>query len=178
MDFLGRSQTVYGIATGLSTFFGLFLTLILGRLSDNPRMTQKVIIMYTFVAQTLSFTGLLILQDPILLAINWTWPLYPGLFVGGPAVITDLTQKNNRGRGMVIFNAFINLGRGIGPLFATLVVISFSILQISPLTLYANNFVIIISKIISVIGGIAITFGIKSGSAQLNEIEKGKDIPH
>ncbi len=63
---------MYGIATGLSTFFGLFLTLILGRLSDNPRMTQKVIIMYTFVAQTLSFTGLLILQDPILLAINWT----------------------------------------------------------------------------------------------------------
>ncbi len=79
---------------------------------------------------------------------------------------------------MAIFNAFINLGRGIGPLFATLVVISFSTLQISPLTLYANNFVILISIIISVIGGTAITLGIKSGSAQLKEIETGKDIPH
>ena len=79
---------------------------------------------------------------------------------------------------MAIFNAFINLGRGIGPLFATLVVISLSALQVSPLLLFANKLVILVIIIISIIGGIAITLGINSSSIQLYENETVKDNLH
>jgi hypothetical protein len=143
IDGLGGDELLYGISQALPTLLGTFLVLFFGSRIDRRRELTRVVLLYSFIAQMVIFTGILLTRNPVFVAIFWSIPAYPGIFVGAPAILTDNTSIANRSKGMTLFSSGSSLGRILGPTLATIVVVVTTIivgfelplLDIMPLTL-------------------------------------------
>ena len=123
IDGLGGNELLYGMSQALPTLIGTFLVLYFGSRIDRQRNLTPVVLLYSFIAQTVMFSGILFTRNPFLVALFWSIPAYPGIFVGAPAIVSDNTSISNRSKGMTLFSSGSSTGRILGPLIATIVVV-------------------------------------------------------
>jgi len=111
---IGGSEVLYGISSAGASILGGIIAYIFGKLADKPEFGRAKIIMFSHIGYLLFITALIFTQDPIIVAILWMLPLFAGIIVGAPALISDHTPEINRSKGMALFDAFQNLGIATG----------------------------------------------------------------
>ena len=148
IDVLNGPEVLYGLSQGLPTLFGTILVIIIGYRIDTHMETIGLIIMTTFIAQLVAFTGLFLTNSAFFALLFWSIPFYPGLFVGGPVLVSLTTQLHDRGKGMTLFNGGGTLGRVIGPLLATSIVLGTTFLNGFELPLASLMPIIIIASLV------------------------------
>ncbi|MHA1840320.1 MAG: MFS transporter [Candidatus Ranarchaeia archaeon] len=162
IDGIGGDEMLYGLSQALPTLIGTFLVLYFGSRIDRNKKDTKIVLLYSFIAQAVAYTGLLLTRNPYLVFLLWSIPMYPGVFVGGPAIINDNTSTVDRSKGMTLFSSGSSMGRILGPTLATFTVMvttllagqEISLLEIIPL-------IIFIALVISIIGFICAVLIIK-----------------
>jgi DHA1 family multidrug resistance protein-like MFS transporter len=96
------------------------IMLPLGRLVDHGKVGRKIILLIAIISSSLAVFLWSLIQSPWILIfpqmiIGLSWP---ATATSVTAIITDITSRRNRSRGMGWFNVGMALGGGLGPLFA------------------------------------------------------------
>jgi len=106
------SYILLGVSNAVATLTGIAASLLLGKIAD--RLGRKLVILYSAFGYSIFFLILSQIQNPYVVAVLWTVPLYAGVYVGSVVITSDLTSEKERGRGMSIINSSMNLGRSFG----------------------------------------------------------------
>ena len=110
---LGAPSFVLGLTYGIATLSGTFAAHYAGKLGSKHG--YKTILLICFIGYLLVWTVFFNSIDNYLLpALSYTLPIFVGLMVAGPAIVSLHIQENQRGTVMGMFSACQNLGLGIG----------------------------------------------------------------
>jgi len=123
---LGGDPMTYAFASSIATITGAFVALALGHLSEKKRFGRFGAILFTITGYLIVFY-LISTKDLFMALVAWALPIYPGIFIGSAALISDYTDENIRSRGMALFDSFQNFGIMVGYTLSTLVVFMFNI---------------------------------------------------
>ncbi|MHA1275651.1 MAG: MFS transporter [Candidatus Helarchaeota archaeon] len=115
----------------------------LGRLVDHHQCGRKLILLLAIISSSLAVFFWSLIQTPwilifpqMIIGISW-----PAMATSATALITDITTRQTRSKGMGWFNAGMAIGGSLGPLFAGVIFahsganysFTFQILSIFPL---------------------------------------------
>lgn len=104
---------VLGLSYGIATLSGTFAAHYTGKLGS--KYGYKTIFLICYSGYLLVWTVFFYSTDNYLLpALSYTLPIFVGLMVAGPAIVSKYIQENQRGTAMGIFSACQYLGLGIG----------------------------------------------------------------
>jgi len=158
-----RSYLIYGIVSALSGLGSIIAPPIYGYFAD--KVGKKEVFQATLLAYTMYFIVMGLTWDPLILAILWFLPLWPGVRISSIALATELARKDEVGQyqgfvesssalagaiGAIIggliadyLNArenlyildYILMGSAIGPFLATILVSALKISKTEPIKL-------------------------------------------
>ncbi|MDH5401157.1 MAG: MFS transporter [Candidatus Heimdallarchaeota archaeon] len=109
------SADYIGYTNAAATVFGSLILLKLGNISD--KYGRKSIYVFGLLNYPIIFLLLSIYHQPIIVLILWSIPLYAVLRPIIPAMISDVTNENERSRGMSIVQLASSLAMTTGALF-------------------------------------------------------------
>ncbi len=110
---LNAPSYVIGLSYGIATLSGAFAAQYAGKL--GTKFGYKTILLICFIGYFIVWIVFFTSIDNYLLpALSYTIPIFVGLMVAGPAIVTQYIQENQRGTVMGIFSACQYLGLGIG----------------------------------------------------------------
>ncbi|MHA2087731.1 MAG: MFS transporter, partial [Promethearchaeota archaeon] len=110
---LGAPSFVLGLAYGVATLSGTFAAHYAGKLGS--KYGYKTILLICFTGYLLVWTVFFnSIGNYLLPALSYTLPIFVGLMVAGPAIVSRYIQENQRGTVMGMFSACQYLGLGIG----------------------------------------------------------------
>jgi DHA1 family multidrug resistance protein-like MFS transporter len=110
---LGAPASLLGLVFGITTLSGTVVSHYAGKIGDKRGYKMILLICYVgylFVWIIVYFS----VNNYILPALVYTLPIYIGMLVAGPAVITKHVPEHKRGAFMGLLNASQNLGFGFG----------------------------------------------------------------
>jgi MFS family permease len=140
-----------GFIVAGSGLTGVLVFRAAGKLVD--RVGRRKVLIPTFLTYVLSWTIYALTQNIYVLSIIWLLPYWCFFTTSSTAMVSDLTDERERGRGIGILNAAINFGnfagsllggflaRGLGyqPAFAVAAVLVFSAFLVSFATKESNH---------------------------------------
>jgi PPP family 3-phenylpropionic acid transporter len=110
---LGAPASLLGLVFGIATLSGTFASHYAGKFGD--RFGYKPILVICYIGYLLIWLVIYFsINDYILPAVAYTIPIYIGLLVTGPVIITNQVPERRRGTFMGIFSSSQNLGFGMG----------------------------------------------------------------
>ncbi|MHA2305198.1 MAG: MFS transporter [Candidatus Hodarchaeales archaeon] len=110
---LGAPSFVLGLAYGVATLSGTFAAHYAGKFGSKYGYKTMLLICFTgyLLVWTVFFNSI---DNYLLPALSYTLPIFVGLMVAGPAIVSRYIQENQRGTVMGMFSACQYLGLGIG----------------------------------------------------------------
>jgi MFS family permease len=140
-----------GFIVAGSGLTGVLVFRAAGKLVD--RVGRRKVLIPTFLTYVLSWTIYALTQNIYVLSIIWLLPYWCFFTTSSTAMVSDLTDERERGRGIGILNAAINFGnfagsllggflaRGLGyqPAFAVAAVLVFAAFLVSFATKESNH---------------------------------------
>ncbi|MFX1283383.1 MAG: MFS transporter [Promethearchaeota archaeon] len=113
LDELHAPALLIGIVFGTATLTGTIASHYAGKIGEKRGFKEILILCYIGY---LFVWGSFILSPNnfILPAISYTWPVYVGVLIAGPALVADRISESRRGTFMGIFGASQNLGFAVG----------------------------------------------------------------
>ncbi len=110
---LGAKASLLGLVFGIATLLGTGTSYIAGIIGE--KRGYKPILLSCFIGYFLIWVTIFFsVDDYNLPALAYTLPIYIGLMVTGPVLISDNVPEKKRGTFMGIFSSSQNLGFGIG----------------------------------------------------------------
>lgn len=110
---LGAPASLLGLVFGIATLAGTFASHYAGKFGE--KRGYKPILFICYVGYLLIWiTMYFSVNDYVLPALAYTLPIYIGLMVTGPVIITKYVPEKRRGTFMGLFSGSQNLGFGIG----------------------------------------------------------------
>ncbi|PWI49007.1 hypothetical protein CEE45_03575 [Candidatus Heimdallarchaeota archaeon B3_Heim] len=110
---LGAPASLLGLVFGIATLAGTFASHYAGKFGE--KRGYKPILFICYVGYLLIWTTMYFsVNDYVLPALAYTLPIYIGLMVTGPVIITKYVPEKRRGTFMGLFSGSQNLGFGIG----------------------------------------------------------------
>jgi MFS family permease len=114
LESTANATLVVGILSALASAGGMVGSGLAGRLCD--RFGRRIVFLVTIVLYIIVIIIYALIRNIYVIAILWSIPLYPFLFVSATAMVSDLTTNVERGRGIGLLNSSMNLGAGFGGL--------------------------------------------------------------
>ena len=151
---LGGTPTLYSIASAGAAGLGIFASFTLGHLSEKKWFGRAGAIFYSIIGYII-FYLMILTKDLFIVAIGWALPFYAGIMIGGPAFVSDHSEKDKRSRGMALFDMFSSVGSTLGYIFASLVIFFLmlsDIIQTMILLTILGIFATLLAFVIFVIG--------------------------
>jgi len=113
LDELHTPALLIGIVFGTATLTGTIASHYAGKIGEKRGFKEILIVCYIGY---LFVWGSFILSpnNYILPAITYTWPVYVGILIAGPALVADHISESKRVTFMGIFGASQNLGYALG----------------------------------------------------------------
>ena len=108
------SKMQIGFIVAGSGLTGVLVFRAAGRLVD--RAGRRKVLIPTFLTYVLSWTAYALTQNIYVLSIIWLLPYWCFFTTSSTAMVSDLTDERERGRGIGILNAAINFGNFAGSL--------------------------------------------------------------
>ena len=116
---LGAPASLLGLVFGIATLLGTFASHYAGKFGE--KRGYKPILFACFVGYFLIWTTIFFSGDNYVFpALAYMLPIYIGLMVTGPVLITKHVPEKKRGTFMGIFSGSQNLGFGIGTILGGL----------------------------------------------------------
>jgi MFS family permease len=112
LEELYAPPSIFGIVLGFTTLSGTIASHYTGKYGEKNG--YKKILLVCFTGSLLICIGFFISTDFLLPSLLYTLPIYVGLLVAGPALVTEHITESRRGFFMGIFAASQNLGFAIG----------------------------------------------------------------
>lgn len=110
---LKAPSVIIGVSYGIATLSGTFAAHYAGRFGS--KFGYKTILLICYAGYFIVWIAFFISTANFLLpALAYTLPIFVGLMVAGPAIVTQYIQEDQRGTVMGIFSACQYLGLGIG----------------------------------------------------------------
>jgi len=103
-----------GLIIAGSGLFGMFIFRFAGRLVD--RKGRKAVLLPTMAMYAISWTIYAATANIVIITILWILPYWSFFTTSSTAMVSDLTDDRERGRGVGILNAAINFGNFAGSL--------------------------------------------------------------
>jgi DHA1 family multidrug resistance protein-like MFS transporter len=103
-----------GLIVAGSGLTGMLVFRAAGRLVD--RAGRRKVLIPTILTYVVSWTAYALTQDIYVLSILWLLPYWCFFTTSSTAMVSDLTDERERGRGIGILNAAINFGNFAGSL--------------------------------------------------------------
>ncbi len=143
LEWLTWDPLTISLVLGVNMTFQAIIMIPIGRLVDHERFGRKIVLLLGMIGT--SFTILLwsFIKTPWImifpqLIIGFSWP---ALATAATALVTDLTTRQNRSRGLGWFNTGLAVGGSVGPLISGLIFaqsggnfnLAFQILSIVPI---------------------------------------------
>ena len=107
-----------GLIVAGSGLFGMFVFRFAGRLVDNKG--RKAVLLPTLAMYAVSWLVYALTTNLYIIAILWVLPYWSFFTTSSTAMVSDLTEDSERGRGIGILNAAINFGNFAGSLLGGL----------------------------------------------------------
>jgi MFS family permease len=112
-----------GLIVAGSGLFGMFVFRFAGRLVD--RKGRKAVLLPTIAVYAISWTIYASTANIYIITILWILPYWSFFTTSSTAMVSDLTDERERGRGVGILNAAINFGNFAGSLLGGLLAMRF-----------------------------------------------------
>jgi MFS family permease len=110
---LKAPSVIIGVSYGIATLSGAFAAHYVGRFGS--KFGYKTILLICYAGYFIVWIAFVISTTNFLLpALAYTLPIFVGLMVAGPAIVSQYIQEDQRGTVMGIFAACQYLGLGIG----------------------------------------------------------------
>lgn len=137
---IGGSKTLLGITNSVIFIIAIIVSTPAGILAD--KIGRKPILIFGNLCCSLLMAILYFINDPVITAIIWAFPLHPYISISSIALIADHTTETNRGVGMGLLLISQSIARVIGPitggLLADLMTLK-SVIPVSSLILLATG---------------------------------------
>lgn len=110
---LGAPASLLGLVFGIATLSGTIASHYAGKIGE--KRGYKPVLFVLYIGYVLIWTIIFFsVNDYLLPALAYTLPIYMGMMIAGPALITRYVPESKRGTFMGILSACMNLGFGIG----------------------------------------------------------------
>jgi MFS family permease len=110
---LKAPSVIIGVSYGIATLSGTFAAHYSGRFGS--KFGYKMILLICYAGYFIVWIAFIISTTNFLLpALAYTLPIFVGLMVAGPAIVSQYIEEDQRGTVMGIFSACQYLGLGIG----------------------------------------------------------------
>ncbi len=117
-----------GYSNAVATATGTLLLLKLGKYSDKHG--RKLLYVIGLICYPVVFLLLTLFHNIWVVFILWSLPFYVFLRPTAPAMISDLTEENERSRGMSLVNLTSNISIAVGAMFGGIVTDIFKFIEI------------------------------------------------
>ena len=116
---LNRNITMYVFLNAISALLGTIAPPIYGTIAD--KISRKTFLaIFLFIRFTYMIL-LALLWDPIILAILWVLPIWPGLFVSMRGLIIDLVGEEKAASGQAIIGSAQSIGATLGSIIGGII---------------------------------------------------------
>ena len=112
-----------GFLVAGSGLTGMLVFRAAGKLVD--RAGRRKVLIPTYLTYVISWTAYALTQNIYVLAVIWLLPYWCFFTTSSTAMVSDLTDERERGRGIGILNAAINFGNFAGSLLGGFLAASF-----------------------------------------------------
>jgi MFS family permease len=107
---------VAGMFTALSALTGIFAAGLAGRACDS--WGRRGVLVSSGFAYAAVWALMGMTRDPLWTAALWAVPVWSFFYVSATAMASDLTSREERGRGIGLVNSSVNLGGALGSISA------------------------------------------------------------
>ena len=114
-----RSYLIYGVVSALSGVGSIIAPPVYGYLAD--KIGKKEVFQATLIAYTLYFITMGLTWNPLILAILWFLPLWPGVRISSIALATELAREDAVGEYQGFVESSSALARAIGALIGGII---------------------------------------------------------
>jgi len=146
-----RSFMLYGIVSGLSGLGSIIAPPFYGYLAD--KIGKKIVFQATLICYTVYFIVLGLIWDPIILAVLWLLPLWPGVRISSIAIAADISGDRTMGEYQGFVNSSSAVSRAVGALLGGIIADLFN----ARTNLYVIDYILISAAIGPLMAAIAIS---------------------
>jgi len=145
---VGRSYVVYGIVSALSGIGSIIAPPAYGYLTD--KISKKIVFQATLLSYAAYFVVLGIIWDPVILAILWFLPLWPGVRISSIAIAADISEEGTIGEYQGFVDSSSAVSRTIGAIFGGIIADLFN----ARTNLYIIDYILVAASIGPLLGAI------------------------